>query len=158
MNKLLLKIVCCLGAALLISGSALAEELLTDQDLFAEPKVQSAISAKAKKGSVSILEKQGFWVKIKSGEATGWTKLSNVKASTAGILDLGYTGRGSSGNIVSTSGVRGLDGGDLINAKPDFTEFGKFASSKTTKDQSLSFAKSGGLETRKVDFIVPTTK
>lgn len=138
-----------------MSDIACSEELLSDQDLLSEPKAQAAVSAKAKKGQVSILEKQGFWVKVKAGDATGWTKLSNVKAAASGAIGLPDTGRSSSGNIVSTSGVRGLDGGDLINAKPDLAELNKLSALKTSKEQGASFASAAGLQTRKVNYLTP---
>ncbi len=157
-NKNVLKKLILFAFTLLMTSYALAEELLTDQDLFSEAKAQSAISAKAKKGSVSIIEKQGFWVKIKSGDSVGWTKLSNIKASSSGGIGLPDTGRSSGGNIVSTSGVRGLDGGDLINAKPDFAELAKLTSLKVSKDQGLTFAKDIGLVTRKINYVTQSAK
>lgn len=150
-----------LGLAMLfaISSSAFSEELLSDQDLLSEPKAQAAVSAKAKKGQVSIVEKQGFWVKIKAGDATGWTKFSNVKATSSGGLGMPDTGRSSSGNIVSTSGVRGLDGGDLVNAKPDLAELNKLTALKTSKEQGASFASAAGLQTRKINYLsLPANK
>jgi len=154
-KKLLIKLLISTTIAFSIANISYAEELLSDQDLLSEPKAQTTVSAKAKKGQVSILEKQGFWVKVKAGDATGWTKLSNIKAASAGGLGLPDTGRSSSGNIVSTSGVRGLDGGDLVNAKPDIAELNKLSSFKTSKDQGTSFASSAGLQTRKINYLTP---
>ena len=156
--KINLKALAFLSIFLPIMGNAIAEELLTDQDLYSEAKAQSTVSAKGKKGPVTIIEKQGFWVKVKSGDSSGWTKLSNIKASSSGGIGLPDTGRSSSGNIVSTSGVRGLDGGDLINAKPDFAEFSKLASLKLGKEQGAAFAKDGGLETRKINYVAQSAK
>jgi hypothetical protein len=157
-QKNILKVLISLSFALSISHGALADELLADQDLFSEPKAQSNVSAKAKKGQVSVVEKQGFWVKIKAGDALGWTKLSNIKAASTGGIGLPETGRGANGNIVSTSGVRGLDGGDLINAKPDIAELGKLVSLKITKEQGETFASSAGLESRKVSYTSQSVK
>ena len=145
-------------AFLACSVTAVAEELLSDQEVLAEPKASSAPSGKVKKGQVAVLEKKGFWVKIKSGETTGWTKLSNLKADSSGSLGLPETGRTGGGNIVSTSGVRGLDGGDLVNAKPDPAEFDKFKLQLAGKRQGDEFASSGGLSTRKISYINPTKK
>jgi hypothetical protein len=145
-----------LVSALLIAEQSLAEQLLKDQDLHAEPNVKSSISGKAKKGDVTVLGKKGFWLKIKAGDVEGWTKISNVKVekSLAGIGDL-TTGREGSNNIVSTSGTRGLDGADLEKADPDLEEFSIFSNLKVSSEDGAQFAAAGKLMARKVDYVQP---
>ncbi|TSA54204.1 MAG: hypothetical protein D4R44_02055 [Actinobacteria bacterium] len=143
---------------LLLSSPLRAEELLTDQGLLSEPKAQVSVTGHAKKGKITVLEKKGFWIKVKAGNVSGWTKLSNVKAdSTSRGLGLGdiNTGRSASGNIVATSGVRGLDGGDLKNAQPDFKEFDRLVAQKVTREQAVDFAKQAGLTTKKLSYVTP---
>ena len=67
----------------------------------------------------------------------GWTKLNNVKIEKDSNLSLSSlnTGREGSGNIVSTSGVRGLDGDDITNAQPDMNEFEKLKKLAVQKNQ-----------------------
>jgi len=139
---------------LLFSTMTFSEEILSDQDLYSDANLQASVSGKAKKGDVSLIEKKGFWVKIKSGDQSGWTKMSNIKLNgNSGTINLADTGRSGSGNIVSTSGARGLDGGDLINSKPDFTEFSKLQALKTTKPKGAEFASSGGLTSRTIKYV-----
>ena len=136
-----------------------AEELLSDQNLLSDSNAQGSVVGKAKKGDVTVLEKKGFWVKIKSGDQSGWVKLTNIKLnSSSSSLNLADTGRSADGNIVSTSGARGLDGGDLVNAKPDTAEFAKFQGYKTTKTKATDYASSGGLHTRSIKYIDQSNK
>jgi len=84
-------------------GPLNAAEMYHDQELFAEPSVHSEKAGIAPKGEVSIVERRGFWVKVRSGEVVGWTKLSNVKMEETMIwmppIDiLKDTGRLASGN------------------------------------------------------------
>ena len=156
LSFLTLKLGCALISGAILSTSIFAEELLSDQDLYADPNPQSAVTGKAKKGKVDLVGKKGFWVQIKAGGTVGWTKLSNVQVETSsGGLSTLSTGRQGGGNIVSTSGVRGLDGGDLEKAQPDLREFEKLTSLKESKDKGDEFAKAGGLSTRKIGYVQP---
>ncbi|MCK9464956.1 MAG: hypothetical protein M0Q29_03620 [Thiopseudomonas sp.] len=151
---------CALMGGLVISTDTFAETLLSDQYLLAEPSPKAAAAGQGKKGQeVSVLAKKGFWVQVKAGEVVGWTKLNNVKAesSSVGLASL-ETGRQASGNIVSTSGVRGLDGGDLEKAQPNPKEFAKLAAFMENKDSATAFAKAGKLQTRTLDYVQTGTQ
>lgn len=146
---------CALMGGLAISTSCFAETVLSDQELLAEPSPKAASAGQVKKGQeVNVLAKKGFWVQIEAGEVVGWTKLNNVKAasSSVGLASL-ETGRQATGNIVSTSGVRGLDGGDLEKAQPDAKEFAKLSGFMENKDSATAFAKAGKLQTRKLSYV-----
>lgn len=151
---------CALMGGLVISTNTFAETLLSDQDLLAEPSPKAAAAGQGKKGQeVSVLAKKGFWVQVKAGEVVGWTKLNNVKAesSSVGLASL-ETARQASGNIVSTSGVRGLDGGDLEKAQPNPEEFAKLVAFMESKDSAAAFAKAGKLQTRTLDYVQTSTQ
>jgi len=80
-----------------------AAEMYERQELLVEPRVQSEKAGIAERGEVSIIERRGFWVKVKSGDVVGWTKLSNVKMKEtvkwmAPIDILNDTGRLAAGN------------------------------------------------------------
>ena len=153
-NKLLSILIMSMSVLLLLCTHLYAEELLSDQDLLQEPKRKSPVAGKAVKGTVSVIEKKGFWLKIKSVDVVGWTKRSNVKAvSSLGSLASIDTGRSASGNIVSTSSVRGLDGNDLINASPNFKEFEKLEGQRVSQKKAVKFAKVGGLSAKEIGYI-----
>lgn len=136
------------------SGFVFSDELLVDQDLLSKPNIHADVVGAVKKGNVKVLERKGFWVQISAGDVTGWTKISTIKAESAssefGLTD---TGRAASGNIVATSGVRGLDGKELEQAQPDYTEFDKLISQEVTNQQGISFASEVNLKTRKIVYI-----
>lgn len=69
--------------------------------------------------------------------ATGAQELSSAVALASG--------RAGSGNVVSSTGVRGLDKDSLTKAEFDAAEFDKFTALAVTLDEAKQFAKSGGL-------------
>jgi len=86
-----------------LSGVSSAAEMYERQELLAKPKVQSEKAGTVERGDVLIVERRGFWVKVKSGDVTGWTKLSNIKMKEmvrwmAPIDILNDTGRLAAGN------------------------------------------------------------
>ncbi len=91
-------------AVFYVCGAPLnAAEMYNRQVLLAEPNGQSAKVGLAAKGAASILERRGYWVKVKSEGVVGWTKLSNVKMEEMvtwmdPIDTLHDTGRLASGN------------------------------------------------------------
>lgn len=146
---------CVLLGGLLLASATNAETMLTPQELLAEPNAKAATTIKVKKGeTVTVLQKKGFWVEVESPSGKGWTKLNTVKAAsgTTGLVSA-ETGRLASGNIVSSSGVRGLDGGDLEQAKPDKKEFDKLATYAQSTEKAASFAKAGKLTTREMAYV-----
>lgn len=81
--------------------------------------------------SVSILARQGGWyqVSLATGQ-TGWVRMTSLgfntgttpktrNATIAGILGLFSSGRSGAGAGTDTTGVRGLNTGDIAAAKPD---------------------------------------
>ena len=74
-------------------------------------------------------------IRDRNDSIEGWTKLNNVEISKDSNFSLSSlnTGREGSGNIVSTSGVRGLDGADITSAQPDLIEFEKLQVLKVDK-------------------------
>ncbi|MFQ5355161.1 MAG: SH3 domain-containing protein [Mariprofundaceae bacterium] len=60
-------------------ASLSAAEMYGSQALFSKPDGQSEKTGVAAQGTVSIVKRRGYWVKVKSGDVIGWTKLSNVR-------------------------------------------------------------------------------
>jgi len=59
---------------------AYSEDLYQSVHLKKLPQLQSDTIAKVQKGSVLVLERKGFWVKIRSHKKVeGWIQLSNIK-------------------------------------------------------------------------------
>ena len=132
------------------------EILKSDQDLRETPSIKGNVVGKAAKGNVEVIDKKGFWVKVKNDSIEGWTKLNNVEISKDSNFSLSSlnTGREGSGNIVSTSGVRGLDGEDITSAQPDPIEFEKLQSLKVDKSIGNKFEKNTGLSVKKLNLLL----
>ena len=78
------------------------------------------------KASVSVMSRQGGWVKITSAKGNGWVRMLSLRGdSTAkkpgdtGLQSLINVGRSGSSGITMTTGVRGLSEEDLKNAQPN---------------------------------------
>lgn len=151
---------CALLGGFFISSGALAETMLRSQGLLSAPNAKSTITAKVKMGEVvRVLQKKGFWVEVESAHGVGWTQLNTVRTSsgTTGLASL-ETGRLANANIVSSSGIRGLDGGDLEQARPDKREFAKLAAYAQSTERAQSFANAGQLKTRQLDYLTNRVK
>lgn len=142
-------------------NTAISDTLKTNQNIFKEPNMKAPIVGEVQKGEVKILEKKGFWIKIKAASIEGWTKMSNVEIQSSKNLDLTSIDSGRSGknNVVSTSGVRGLDGAELADANPDLKEFEQMKKLSIASVEGEKFSKSSELITRQVKYFeTPTTQ
>ena len=155
-------------AAMLLPLLVSAEPAVTIKQI--ELKATPASDAKSiatlpAQSDVDLVQRQGAWVQLKSGKNTGWAKLFDVRLGAAGTVASGSSAGGGNSlaetlNLASgnrgasvTTGVRGLDADMLSKAVPNPQEFAKLLGYAATKEQSLSFAKAGKLEPRKVEFL-----
>ncbi|MDP3678061.1 MAG: SH3 domain-containing protein [Methylotenera sp.] len=131
------------------TGSALKKD-----NMRAEPYADAKISGSFNRGdSLEILKKQGAWLQVKTQKSTGWVRLLSVKRGaatttnkTAGALAVA-TGRAGTGQVVSTTGVRGLSEQDLKAAKFNETEIKTLESYTLSAEQGRQFANAGNLKT-----------
>ncbi|MEQ1881598.1 MAG: SH3 domain-containing protein [Burkholderiales bacterium] len=156
-NAILLLFCLCLPATLLAQerGTALkADSLLAEP--FADAKKVGAV---AKGDVVTILKKTGGWFQVKGPSADGWVRLLSIrrgeagKASTAkelgGVAALS-SGRAGTGQIVSTTGVRGLSAEELKSAKFDVEALNKAERFASSRAEAEAFARDGSLIKRDV--------
>ena len=162
MNNLnLLKTMAPLLAILLsLGGQAMAAEsgtALKNDTLRREPYADAAATGTLARGAkVDILEKKGAWLKVKAPKASGWVRLLSVRRgaagsrnAAAGVLGLA-SGRTGTGQVVSTTGVRGLSEEDLKHAKFNEEEVKRLEAASIDAAQAQQFAASGKLQARKV--------
>lgn len=131
------------------SGSALKNDSLRF-----EPYADAKLTGNMSRGdSLDILKKQGAWLQIKTKNSTGWVRLLSVKRGnstsgnqTSGIL-AAASGRAGTGQVVSTTGIRGLSEQDLKAAKFNETEINTLESYTLSPDQGRKFAAAGQLKT-----------
>ena len=147
------------AAALFCAGSAMADpaRVRIAGPLQAQPAAAAPATGTVKAGaSVDIVQRKGFWARVKSGPQTGWLKLSRlsldsgVSGNEIAALASGRTG---SGNVVSASGGRGLDAADFARATPDSASVSALSRTAASEAAATQFARSGGLKTRKIDYI-----
>jgi len=150
-----------LAAALLASTLAHAESgtALKNDNLRKEPYNDAKTSGKLVRGDkVDILSKQGAWLQVKTSKASGWVRLLSVKraASTgnqaAGVLGVA-SGRAGTGQVVATTGVRGLTEDELKQAQFSEPETKLLESYSASAADGAQYAKAGGLKSIKLGYL-----
>jgi hypothetical protein len=117
------------------------------------------VGSLAKGDAVTILKKTGGWYQVKAAEAQGWVRMLSVRRGEAGKSSAAKdvaalsTGRAGTGQIVSTTGVRGLSEEELKAAKFDEVELKKAESFAVSKSDATGFAKKGKLVARAFDYL-----
>ena len=144
-------------SALLLTNLSLAAEsgsALKNDSMRFEPYADSKVTGTLTRGdSLEILTKKGAWLQVKNKKNTGWVRLLSVKRGsasannqTAGALAVA-SGRAGTGQVVSTTGIRGLSVQDLKVAKFNEAEIKSMESHTQSAEQGQRFASAGGLKT-----------
>jgi hypothetical protein len=142
--------------ALLLASFSLAAETgsaLKNDSIRIEPFADAKISGNFSRGeSLQILKKKGAWLQVKTKKTTGWVRLLAVKRGsstsgnqTAGVLALA-SGRAGTGQIVATTGVRGLSAEQLKAAEFNATEINLLETYTLNAAQGRQFASAGKLK------------
>ncbi len=138
--------------------TAASGTVLRTEQLYSEPASTSKVTATVAKGaSVGILARQGGWLRVKAGGATGWIRLLSVRAGTGGLGGAGIgdvvgaaTTRSDPTRVVAVAGLRGLNEEDLKQAKFNADELARMEALSVTPAQARSFAGESGLTVAKV--------
>jgi uncharacterized protein YraI len=139
------------------TGTALKAETMRAGP-FGDAKAVGTLAAGEK---VSILKKDGGWLRVKSGKRTGWVRMLSIRkggaakkstASSAGLLDLA-SGRAGTGKVVATTGVRGLNEEELKAAKFDEKELKLAESFATERADAQRFASQGKLSAKQFEYL-----
>lgn len=116
-----------------------------------EPYADAKITGTIVRGeSLNIIKKQGAWLQVKSKKSTGWVRLLSVKrgaAATSNNLAGLASGRAGTGQVVSTTGIRGLSEKELKAAKFNETEVNALEGYTQAASQGKQFANAGNLKT-----------
>lgn len=145
----------CVSAA---SAWAAPGTVLRNDKLYSEPSSGSTVAASVAKGaSVNIITKQGGWLRVTAGSATGWIRLLSVRAGEGGLGGSGVgdvlgaaTTRSDPSRVVAVAGLRGLNDEDLKQAKFNADELARLEALEVSASQAQSFASQGGLAAVKV--------
>ncbi len=157
MKKLTLILIVASLSTLLFSNLSMATETgsaLKNDDMRVEPFADAKITGTFTRGeSLEILNKKGAWLQVKSKSKTGWVRLLSIKRGTsttsnqgAGIL-VAASGRAGTGQVVSTTGIRGLSAEELKAAKFNEAEVKTMGNYTESAQQGKQFANAGGLKT-----------
>ena len=102
---------------LLWPWSCLAEPATMSRadNLYEKPFTDARVVGKLTAGlAVEVQKREGAWYQVKAGGKAGWVKMLSVRRTAAaavassGSLSKVATGRAGTGQIVTTTGVRGL--------------------------------------------------
>ncbi|MFZ5755893.1 MAG: SH3 domain-containing protein [Pseudomonadota bacterium] len=152
-----LRIATAAALAALLAGAAHAAdpgtltraESLRDKP-FADAKVLAPVASGAK---VDIVKREGGWYQITAAGKTGWVRMLSVRRSAAatgttaaGIAGVA-SGRTGTGKVVATTGVRGLDNGELDTAAFSEVQIAQAEKYRVKPADAAAFAKQGGLVT-----------
>ncbi len=145
---LLLPLLAWAEPATVIRATELKKEPATDAVTLSELQENTNVEA---------LERRGGWTRVKAAGAEGWVKMLALRYGTAarqgesGLSQIFNVARtGSSGAQVST-GVRGLDGEQIVNAQPNNAELQKMQSYAVTPDAAAAFASQAKLKAVSVE-------
>ena len=130
-----------------------------------ELKDKPAVDAKtlkqlAAKTTLTVVDRQGGWLRVTAQGQQGWVRLLHVSTQPPGAAgktsDLEAakriaTGRAGSGNIVATSGIRGLNEEQLRTAAANPEELKKLDGYAATEAQASEYARKHGLAARRVE-------
>ncbi len=129
-----------------------------------EPFADAREVASLKEGDpVDIVTRKGGWLNITTRGKTGWVRMlfirrgpsvgkTSAATEASGVLGLA-TGRSGKGNVVASTGVRGLSEEELRGAMYNEQELTKLKSYATSNQEAHLFAKEGGLQPQQVEFL-----
>ncbi len=130
------------------TGSALKNDSVRFEP-FADAKVTGTLN---RGDSLEIISKKGAWLQVKSKKSAGWVRLLSVKRGSSssnnqvgGVLTAA-SGRAGTGQVVSTTGIRGLSAEELKAAKFSETEVKALETYTQSAEQGREFANAGNLK------------
>ncbi len=143
--------------------------IIRSSDLMDEPYRDAVSLVELEVGSpVEIIKRKGGWLKVESAGKTGWVRMSKIRkgkvatkptagGEAKGVLNLA-SGRSGTGNVVSATGVRGLNEEELKEAKFSASEVEKLESFSVSEQKATRFAQAGKLVARELEFIPAAVK
>jgi len=152
------------------SGSGGGERLVLARDdmLRQEPVATARAVANLRAGhNLTGFERKGFWRRVEGLRGpSGWVRLSSLRSPSARPVETGLaalsTGREASGNVVLTSGTRGvvkrqkpLTAEGLLAATPNQTELSRLLQSLPDPPAASDFAAAAPLQTRELRYLSP---
>lgn len=154
-----------IAALLLATAGAHAEggAAIKTDEIKAEPFRDAKTIGKLATGDkVEILSKQGGWLRVKSAKGSGWVRMLSIRRGdarktttgdeVASLLGLA-SGRAGTGQVVATTGVRGLNEEQLKAARYNEAELKLVQSFTASRQEAQAFAARGKLVPHKLDYL-----
>jgi hypothetical protein len=137
---------CCLSAQGADAGYATKAI-----DLLERPDSQARIAAKlAKKQPLEIIGRDGSWANVKTGYATGWVRLADLRLNVATLA--AQTPRRQNTGTKDT-GIRGFSEEELLVGAPNQAESERLKRMGVSVPEAVSFARAANLRPRQQDYI-----
>ena len=122
-------------------------------DLLERPGSQAKVVTKlAKRQPVQIIGRDGSWAKAKSGNATGWVRLADLRLSMATSKSPASPSAPANPGKKDT-GIRGFSEEELMVGAPNRIEADKLKGYAVTAKDAVTFARTGNLRQRKQDYL-----
>lgn len=159
----------CLGWSVFAAHAGEAAYTVRSAEVKAKPFTDAAtLSSLPSSSQVEVLARRSGWMQIKSGNASGWVKMLDLRFGDAaapkksGDSGLGalfnVAAGGGSGSTVAT-GVRGLSEEKLKDPHPDPQALEELQHYAASEEEALRFGKSGQLAAQQLDYLpVPEKK
>ncbi len=118
------------------------------------------VLALAKGQKVDIQKRQGSWYFIAVGKTTGWAPMLSVHrttpaaTATKGSASTVATGRSSTGAVVATTGVRGLNEDSLNTAAFSEEAVAAVEKNRVAAADAAAFAAAGAMQPKSVPSLV----
>jgi len=157
MRKLTQWLVAASFSALIMANNSMAAETgsaLKNDNVRFEPFADAKVVGTLNRGdNLEIISKKGAWLQVKSKKSAGWVRLLSVKRGStsssnqvSGVL-AAASGRAGTGQVVSTTGIRGLSAEELKAAKFNEAEVKALEGYTQSVEQGRQFANAGNLKT-----------
>lgn len=132
-------------------------------DLKQQPFIDAARTGTvATNQAVSVVTRQGGWVRVESNGQSGWMRMLNVRLQAAQPVPGSSSGNsrssfsalrtGSSGKTVTT-GVKGLDESNIRGSTPDAAQVAALDALAVDSTEAASHAASSGLKEQDVAYL-----
>ena len=124
----------------------------------------ASVTTLAPHTNVSVLLRKGGWyqVNLDSGQ-TGWLRMTAVKFTSVagqarnsvlvGLLSLFESGRSGANGTTTSTGVRGLNTGDIADSKPDTTAVDGLKAWAATPDEARQYSAALPLRPYSVEYV-----
>ena len=124
----------------------------------------SVVAPVATGAAITVIERKGGWYHVKLGTGQdGWLPMASIRYDSSGAAATGgggsdwaallQSGRSGSGGSSATTGVRGLNTGDIENAVPDPAAVTELDDWAMKPGQAKRFAQQLPAEAQKVDYL-----